>query len=545
MKPIFSIEKREWRWLTVAIILVLLFSSIPYAFGYFLQNSQTVFGGAVVNRPDYNVYLADIQSGLKGIPYYPMLHSPEEVKPVYLRLFYVWVGWLGRVTGFSAQALFQLARWMCGALALTVMYWLAAFFFQSVSLRRLAWILFLFGSGFGWLRVLFHAVPAAGIGPPDFSQIELYGFLTILLTPHFALTESLQWGMALAFLAGWSESPRANLWLGIGILCAFAAQTIQLLAPLTLDLALVGYALWHWLQDRRMNRREAVSLLILALVQLPWAGYSLWVFQTDPVWRSYAVQNVVLSPTVMDNILGLGLVGLLLLLGVGRVLMFRRLGKWHVLALWTIVIAVASYWPVTFQRRFVAGGMGPIAVLAVLGIVGGVWPFIRRIARARMPYWHSLRTRIVGIILLIVSQSTILFMVVAVTVLAGRLPADYDSSGELQAMRWLEIHSAWQDPVFASEETGNVIPAVIGHRVYAGHWAESTNYRSKVEEINLFFQPGTADADRFQILRTSGCRYVFYGPRERELGIVDFRGAGFLKLVYDNPTVQLYEFIPP
>jgi hypothetical protein len=545
MRPTFAAEKREGRWLTVAIFLVLLLSSIPYAVGYLQQNPQKVFGGAVLNRPDYDVYLADIQSGLRGIAYYPMLHSPENVKPVYLRLFYVWVGMLGRGTGLSAQVLFQLARWICGAAAMAMMYWLAAYFFRAVSLRRLAWLLFVFGSGFGWLMVLFHALPASGIAPADFSQIELYGFLTILLTPHFALTEALQWGMALAFLIGWSDSPRAKRWLGVGVLCAVAAQTIQLFAPLTLDLALAGYALWHWLRSRRIDRREAVSLLVLALVQLPWTGYSLWVFQTDPVWRSYAAQNLVLSPPPIDHILGLGVVGVLALLGIGRVLIFRKLGKWHVLALWTMVIAVATYLPSTFQRRFVAGGMGPIAVLAVLGVVGSVWPFVRRMARLRISRWHALRARTAGIILLIVSQSTLWLTAGIIAVVAGGLPIYYDSAGEREAIRWLESHTNWQDPVFASEGTGNIIPAAIGHRVYAGHWAESTNYQFKVEEIARFYRPETTNAERYQILRAAGCRYIFYGPREREMGVVDLRATGFLKLIYENPTVQVYEFAPP
>jgi hypothetical protein len=545
MRPPFSLQKQEWRWLIAAILLVLLFSSIPYAVGYLHQNPQQVFGGAVLNRPDYDVYLADIQSGLRGTPYYPMLHSPEEVSPVYLRLFYVWVGLLGRAAGLSAQVLFQLARWICGAAALTVMYLLAAYFFRAVCLRRLAWLLFVFGSGFGWLMVLFHALPASGIAPADFSQIELYGFLTILLTPHFALTEALQWGMALAFLIGWSNSPHAKAWLGIGVLCALAAQTIQLLSPLTLDIALVCYALWHWIRGRRIDRREAVSLSILALAQLPWAAYSLWVFQTDPVWHSYAAQNIVLAPPLIDHLLGLGLVGLLLFLGVVRVLAFRTFGKWHLLALWTIVIFAATYWPSTFQRRFVAGGMGPIAVLAALGIVASVWPFVRRIARVRLSRWHALRTRIAGILLLIVSQSTILFTLGIIAVLAAGLPIDYDSPGELQAMRWLGTHSNWQEPIFASEITGNVIPAVIGHRVFAGHWAESTDYASKVEEIKSFFRPETTEAERYRMLLDSGCRYLFYGPRERALGVVDFHGVGYLKLVFDSPTVQVYEFAPP
>ena len=544
MKLCKGMEKREWIWLFIASLLVLLFSSLPYAVASSRQNAQWTFGGAVLNRPDYSVYIADIQSGLRGITFYPMLHSPEEANPVYLRLFYVWVGLLGRGTSLPAPVLFHLARWICGAAALVAMYLLAAQFFRSVGLRRFAWLVFVFGSGFGWLMVIFNLLPASGIAPADFSQIELYGFLTILLSPHFALTEALLWATALAFLNGWSESRHRNAWLAFGLILAVASQSIQLFAPLTLDIAMAGYGLWRWVNRRRIDRREAVSLLLLALVQLPWVVYSLWVFQTDPIWGSYFQQNRVLSPPVIDHLLGLGALAFFIVLGLGVALRRRRAGRWHLMALWIVTIAVASYFPSSFSRRFVAGGMGPIALLVTLGIVAGLWPWVRRMIRGPIRRRYFVRMSMYGAILLFVSQSTLWFTGGMTAVLSSRDPTFFDTADELEAMRWLEANADWQDPVFASDWTGNRIPAAIGHRVYAGHWAESTDYEDKLTRIDRFFRPQTMEIDRYSIIRDSGCRYVFYGPREREIGDADLDQAPFLRLVFHNATVRVYEVVP-
>jgi hypothetical protein len=84
-----SIASSEWAWLLGMSVLIMALTTVPYAAGYARQNQDLVFGGAVLNRPDYNVYLSGIQAGLRGLAYYPMLHSPEQGAPVYLRLFYV------------------------------------------------------------------------------------------------------------------------------------------------------------------------------------------------------------------------------------------------------------------------------------------------------------------------------------------------------------------------------------------------------------------------------------------------------------------------
>ena len=65
MKP--QVTRAEWIWAIAASILVLLLSSVPVIAGYIGQTPEQVFGGAVFDRLDYNVRLAGIQTGLRGV----------------------------------------------------------------------------------------------------------------------------------------------------------------------------------------------------------------------------------------------------------------------------------------------------------------------------------------------------------------------------------------------------------------------------------------------------------------------------------------------
>ena len=542
-RPRTAISYSEGIWLLVTSTLVMALTTVPYWVGYSQQDSTRIFGGAILDRPDYNVYVAGIQAGLHGISYYPMLHSPEQAAPVYLRLFYVWVGLLGRGGTLSAQTLYEIARWSCGLLALLVMYLFAAYLFRPVILRRFTWILFVFGSGVGWLMVLGNWFPHPGIAPADFSQLDLIGFLTLLLTPHFALTEALQWAMALAFLNGWGNSKRWLWWVGLGVVFSVMTQTIQVYAPLTLDIALGLYALLHWIAQRRIIWRELGSLLGLALAQLPWTLYSFWVFQNDPTWHSYYLQNVLLSPPALDYALALGAVGLLAVIGLKFVLAKRPLGAWHLIGLWVVVVVAAVYWPSQLQRRFVVGGFGPLAILATIGMVKGVWPLARRSLRTWRPNLHRVRGLLFGLTLLFVAQSNVWLLLGITVSIENHLPIYFDSADEWDAMRWLGAHTNWQDPVFADLSIGNTIPAAIGHRVYVGHWAESVDYTSRLSALEAFYRRETSDPERYAILRDGQSRYLFYGPRERELGPFQPDQAAYLRQVYRNSTVTIYEII--
>ncbi|MBI3244765.1 MAG: hypothetical protein HYZ49_21005 [Chloroflexi bacterium] len=524
-------------------LLVLLISSAPIIAGYISQTPDQVFIGAVYDFPDYNVHLASIQTGLRGSWQYPLLHSSEIIPQAYVKTFYIAVGQAGRILPLPPPALFEMARWLFGLWALFTMYAFAARFLWSVALRRIAFLVFALGSGLGWLMLIFGWQPDRDVVALDFWLIDLYGFFSLMVFPHFSAVFALMWTTALSFLVFWQKGDQR--WLVVGLVTIVMVQAIQPFAPLIVDLGLAGYVVWGWLSKRRLVWREFWSLAALVAVHLPLLIYSATVFR-HPVWQSFARQNqqFISSPPPIYYLLGVGLPGALAVWGAWHVIR-RRSGEGRLLLAWIIAVMILIYLPTNFQRRFTEGVMGPLAVLAAIGLGNGLLPQLRRLnglkqwlARVGYPYRRA-RGLLIILVVVFSAQSTLYLTFGGALPALARSPKIFVSADVTQAIDWLGQNSDWQDVVFSAERTGNLIPARIGHRVYLGHPIETAYYTLKVEQAAKFFGGPMTDDERRAVLAACACRYVFYGPVEKELG--GFQPPVFLQPVFTNELTTIYE----
>ncbi len=538
-----SVKRSEKVWVVIASLLVLLISSAPIIAGYMSQTPDQIFIGAVYDFPDYNVHLASIQTGLRGSWQYPLLHSSKITPPAYVKTFYIAVGQVGRILPLPPPALFEMARWLFGLWALFTMYAFAAHFLWSVALRRIAFLVFALGSGLGWLMLIFGWQPDPDVAAVDFWLIDLYGFFSLMVFPHFSAVFALMWTTALAFLVFWQKGD--HRWLVVGLVTTVMVQAIQPFAPLIVDLGLAGYVAWGWLSQRRLVWREFWSLAALIVVHLPLLIYSATVFR-HPVWQSFARQNqqFISSPSPIYYILGVGLPGALAAWGAWRVIR-RQSGEGRFLVAWIVAVMILIYLPTNFQRRFTEAVMGPLAVLAAIGLGNGLLPQLRRLrglkrwlARVGYPYR---RARGLALTLTIVfSLQSSLYLAFGGALLAvAHSPKVFDSVDVVEAIDWLGQNSDWQDTVFSAERTGNLIPARVGHRVYLGHPIETVYYNVKAAAVEKFFSGALTEDEQRATLVESGCRFVFYGPEEQALG--RFTPPAFLKQVFANKTVTIYE----
>ncbi|MEW5719993.1 MAG: hypothetical protein AB1817_15300, partial [Chloroflexota bacterium] len=383
----FPITRAEWRWTIAASVLILFLSAIPYIIGYLSETAEWRFGGAVFDRQDYNVYLANIQIGLRGEWQLRMLHTSEELSPAYVRMFYVLIGQVGRLTHLAPAALYEAARWIAGLGMLLTLYAFTARFLYPIALRRAAFLIGALGSGIGWLLLILRWQPNPDVSPIDFWLIDLYGFFSLLAFPHFAMVMAALWSAVLAMLKHWETGQWR--WLIVCALCVVVMQLAQPFGLVIITLVLIGYAAWGWFARER--RFPVASLGLLMLAQLPLAAHTLLVLYGDPRWSGFSAQNITLSPDPIYYVLGLGIPGALAIVGAWRVAR-RRFGPACLLVVWLVAVAILVYAPVAFQRRFAEGVTAPIAVLAALG---GGYSILPRLAR-----WRSFRrARNVAIIL--------------------------------------------------------------------------------------------------------------------------------------------------
>ena len=501
-------------------LLVLLLVSLPYWIAVVAEGPEHVFGGFLFNPLDNNTYLAKMYQGWRGDLRSTLAFSADPGQGGYLNLFYLFLGHLARWTGLSLILVFHLAR-LLGVILLLFFLWR----FLTVTLTVERWQLWAFtlaslGLGLGWL------VFALGVLTSDFWVAEAYPFLSAYANPHFALGLALLlWLLTLPGLYNQVPQPR---WLA-GWKAGGAALLLSMLSPFGVVVVLAtlgGLLLWEFISHLVTSRRQpgirsSLAAFVLAspvcqrlihrliwvlICGVPLLLYDFWVVRIDPQLAVWNAQNLTLTPPAWDVLLALSPALLLALPGAWRVARSDHRDA-RLLLVWALTGAVLIYAPFGLQRRFLMGLYAPIAALAGYGLESLTERYSPRFAR-----WAAILA--LGLAL----PTTLLILMVGLFGAQIRDPVLYLTRAEAQALEWLNSNTPADALVLAAPETGQFIPAHTGRRVLYGHPYETVNGEAEKAQVRGFFQgdlPSLSD-----LLEQRQVDYVFYGPRERSLGVL-------------------------
>ena len=535
--------RREILAVVAIAAVVVAISAVPYLLGYLSATPDTEFGGFVIDLDDSYSHLAKMQQGVWDGWRYRILFTPEEHPGAYLNTFYVALGKLSVLLHLSLIQTYQLARLTCGLALLVTSYAFLSLFLKSREGRLVAYLLICFSSGLGWLVLLTGSATLAGLSPIDFWLMDAYTFFAILTFPH--LTAAMTLLVLLSLLAVWLvESSR--LWpLLVGSLALVGLVVIQPFAAALVDGILAVYWALLFLRRHRPPLREALAFAVWALVPLPLLAYYYKAFIGDPVFQSWSAQNILPSPPFVHLLVGYGLVVLLAIWGMVHVI--RHGGERALLLIaWVGSALLLAYLPFALQRRMVEGLHIPLCVLATVGLFEYALPALMRMSWVqRLAAWRQYQAP--GL------RRLLLFSAVALTVpsslyllLGSSLaaihhdPSLYYGLGETEAVDWLGSNTERTDTVLASYAIGRLIPARAGNRVFVGHFIETVEVERKRELTALFFNSDTSDGFRHTLLSEYGIRYVFHGPRERQLGDFEPSTCECLLPAYRNSEVTIY-----
>jgi hypothetical protein len=92
--------------------------------------------------------------------------------------------------------------------------------------------------------------------------------------------------------------------------------------------------------------------------------------------------------------------------------------------------------------------------------------------------------------------------------------------------------------VLSSVAAENRIGWLSGKKVYVGHWFLTIDQDKKLSEVQAFFGPRLTGEEKRDWLASRGIRYVYYGPIERSVGVVD-DSLGLTK-IYEENGVTIY-----
>jgi len=525
------IGRREWIWVAAVAGLIVIASTVPYLAGYLAQTAEMHFGGALLDQIDYHSHLAKMWQGYRGQWRYRLLFTPEDDRGVYLQVFYVALGYLARIVGLSLPLTYQIARVVCGFLMLLAIYWFTAHFTALVRTRRLAFLLATTASGLGWLTEVLAPTPPGGISPMDFWLLDGFAYLAVLTSPHFCAAIGLLLAIFLLLLSC-REGP-APVEATLAVLASLVLGIIHPYMLLLADLLPALYWIVQGVRERRIVWRGLATVVAMGVVQLPLLVYDVWVFRTQPVFAGWSTQNATLSPPPRIYLLGYGV--LLAMAAVGVVTWARQGSQGLAFPLlWIGLVVVLIYLPWNLQRRFLEGVQVPLGLLAGVGLAEGLLPLDGEGRRARRR-WYAL----VGAVALTAMSN--LYLTAGLTLAAAtRAPALFWPVDVLAGVDWLGENSAWDETVLAGFETGNLIPARIGHRVVLGHWMETVDYAGKQEAVVHFFAADTSDEERLALLEEWRVNWIFYGPEEWSLGAFAPEAASWLVPAFRRGEVTVY-----
>jgi len=544
------IERSEWRFVGLFIVAVLVLTSVPYAFASLTAPPEKQFMGFVLHASDHAQYLTWYRGFQKDF-LIPNRLTSEANPPLFFNLLWWTLGRFGRYTGLHYAVVYQIFRWVAGALFLGLVYPFVALSFPDTLRRRLSFLVIALGSGFGWVLVVLKYTLTGGElrYPLDVYIVEGNSFLGVMACPHFIEAAAL---IVLVFWLLIVGEQRKQL--RYAILAGLAAHFLgwqhgyDLLIVWGVPAAYIGARV---LRDRRLPTHWVRSLLIVGLLSWPPVLYAVLLTRLNPIWRKVLAQFAnagvfTPAPPHMAILLGLPFLAALITMLAWLWNTARHTGSPDPLTgeaglfvgAWFLAGWALTYIPADFQVHMLNSWQVPIGILAT----GGLFQFLKAWRREsrfwKPPHFQTLTAAI--FVVLVIPTNLYLFAWRFVDLNRHDYPY-YLHQDELAALDWLQNSAQRDDIVLSSLTIGQYIPALTDGKAFLAHWAQTVDFFQKREIVNLYFSDTTLEDQRTGIVRRYDIRYVFYGEPERALGGYDPDSCPYLQKVFSSSNAFLYK----
>jgi hypothetical protein len=548
LAPSAKVSHDEWRFVGLVIGIVLILTSLPYAFAALSTPPERYFMGFILNVSDHSQYLSWYKAFQTDYLISNRL-TPEANPPIFFNLLWWALGRFGRYSGFNYIVVYQIFRWAAGAFFLVAVYGFSSLVFPSVARRRAAFLIIALGAGLGWALVVLKYTLARGelLFPLDLYVAEGNSFLCILAYPHFAEAAALILAVLGLLLVGQRQNRlRYALYAGLVALFLGWQHAYDLLIVWCVPAAYTGV---RWLLDRQPPVYWVKALLIVGLLSFPPALYSVLLTRLDPTWKEVLAQFAnagVYSPTPLHMLILMGLPLILAIVTLAPLVRDRSRGGNPLplqsstdhglfIGVWFVVGWALTYVPTDFQIHMINSWQVPIGLLATTGLFDYILPSIGRrwkIGQLVLP---------ATLIFVVLSAMTNTYLWVWRFVDLNRHDYPYYLyRDEVAAMQWLEQYAPADSIVFSAYDTGGYLPGISGQRAFLGHWAQTVDFYGKTKLVGEFFDGSTTDAQRQRILQQYHVNYVLYGPAEQALGSYVPDDSAFLALVFSSPQAKVY-----
>ena len=545
------VERGEWIFALSTTLLVLVLTSLPYLFAYWTAPADKQFMGIVLNIPDHMQYFSWFREFMTQNLSANKL-TPETNQPVFFNLLWWSLGRLGAFFGVGYAVMYQAMRWISTILFMLLVYRMLSWFFAEKLRRQTAFLLVLLGSGFGWVLVLMKYTVMNGelLWPLDVYVAEPNTFLSIMGSPHFVAAALYMFVFDLLLRGQAKGSLRYAVYAGLFALFMGWQHAYDLIIVYGV---IAAYALLLLLRDRKLPMYLVWSGLIVGVISVWPAIYSVLLTSLDPLWEEVLAQFAnagVYTPPLYRLPILLGLPFLLALFTVLRQNPFRLRGvSDNALFVrgWFWISFVLVYLPVDYQIHMLNGWQVPIAILATQGLFDYVAPALNQWFSPGEWRWSARRGQVVlaGLLILAVIPTNLYLFAWRFVDLRRYDYPYYLHNDEIAALRWLEKTPDGEAVVMASLSLGQYVPAETGKHAFLAHWAQTVDFYGKSAQVEAFYSSETPEDERRRILDDFGVDYVLVGPAEQAIGAYSFAASSEFVPVFTSPSTTIYAPVTP
>lgn len=513
----------------LVIVLFVFVTQFPYLYAA-LQSDQTfLFSGFLLNPLDGNTYLSKMRQGLAGNWLFELTYSPEKSQPVFLFVFYLFLGHVSRLLHLNLVFTYHLARFFA---SLAVILALKGFFqwcFEQERVVRIALVWSMFGAGMGWLALPF------GIFGPDFWIAEGYVFLATFANPHFPLAIAMMVWMMTLSSRGLGHSLQAWFALLVGVVLANLSPFAWVITSLVLGFFL---GLVYWRNERDNLKAVLFRLGGFCLGGVPFLIYQFLVVRLDTVLAEWNRQNVTPAPDFWVFLLGYFPLIIWAFFG-GMKAMRNREDRTLIPLIWIGISLVLIYFPFSLQRRFMIGLYVPLVALAMKAVGEVTVQRDFALGKNACALWLNL-----SILISIVTYVILLFATMRATQQRDR--AIFLHREEVKAFDWLSEYLPEDTVILVAPESGSFLPAWTGLRVVYGHPFESIQAEEKKQLVERFYQGKLSLLEQRKLLTENSVRAILWGRRERAIASPEFEHVleQTYPIGYRSEQITIYLVIP-
>lgn len=425
-------------------------------------------GDTIQSPSDQAVYLGDIEqikSGALGlVNFYAPLPQALFWHPVYVML-----GFLARLTGWSAIFTHEFGRWLATIIAIFLLHGVSRRLTKNE--RDAAWAtgLVALGGGLGWVWAVAGHVITFGPGNviPDLTS-ETFFFPTLLMGAHVILAFGLfPYSLQRIWRAIVSSENIRWSWLAPCILIFIHPYVIPVMG--LVGLAAIGSA---WRKTRRIPWRTAIPFLIGGLIAL---APHVWTELANPSRRFLLLQNDLSlgSPVVWLFAFGPWL-GLLAWRWHRRIAL-KEEERW--LIAWVAAAALALLLPFAWKRK-IAEGLGAAVLWLCLPIVFRIRDALHRLGRLQLAACSVL----VCLSPLMLLRSQVAWAGSGI----GRGDELFVTRDVMQSWTWIRGHTP-QDTTVLTDDAwiGTWTPTYAQRHVWIGHEQETPDWQKRLDALRV------------------------------------------------------------